>query len=929
MSQSHDHDHEPQTPHIPMASPLIPSATFSPDSKAYTIDWAGFDPYHSLLRDANDPRNGSNGRYVFHSNEADAAALGVIEARCRRARDLFTSCDNVGFISSLGRVHYASKFADRYLGGLPTNLAYLDLLAVFYLRLEMKACTSPACGRLCAELDRLVPHYYEGSWPGLRAYVVQVAACGWAWYVHNDYRYDGDEEYGLKYIKETGAFFNLTSNTTVVTHWTDKIIRLGNDGFPESLHLFPDGGMAAASFPCKAPINLLGIDTLFEWLDHCRDFQVPWRRDIESGRRQLPDIERTRKGLFTTFRQGSMAGALRHEKTNLNTLLSQIQRQVPHVQLDEVVPKFQTTGVCSKRLMAVIQSLPGRGDYLPLLLAELRARPVLVPRGAERHEECLTDHCVYDVVNHTNVSQLHKCSDPRECRLTPEGMFGRELLDEAALAGRPTAWALDGRTLLEPGQRYMAVSHIWADGTGVGMGHSGRVNECLWAFFRGVAEQAEGAGCEGIWWDAISIPGERRAKAAVLDRMHEHYGNALFSFVHDRFLLETPWEDVGGRPCMAMLFSPWFGRGWTALELAKSRAVKVAFLAPPGTAAAWVLKDLDSEVMSRVGRPCPNGHRIASWVIEKYRKGAATHINDILVMLKPRTTSWAADTPIIAALLADLHIANIAKLTQLKINQAILKRLPNVHAENLFHTGQPGVGGFAWCPSSILDLGVADASAQAGIRQHEGSFGQHIFHSGDMYGAWEAAIIPKPGHSPAALAHPVATPASTHPIFRANMARRIASAQTSGSTFLYLLCNFHAREGEMANEKPAIMVEVLSERPRTRDASGYGHGLSSGQSNPDPIHAMFLQGIASLRIDFVCRYVGCVYVNIDLPSDLSLPSYMRDGTVDCFIYLTCNHDWEKWSPPDGSTSFVDYFWNKSGLMESFTRGIKKLPYGDY
>jgi len=74
----------------------------------------------------------------------------------------------------------------------------------------MKTCTSPACGQYRVELEKLAPHYYEGSWPGLRAYVVQIAACGWTWYIHNDYEYDGYGGYGLglRYYKETGAFFS-------------------------------------------------------------------------------------------------------------------------------------------------------------------------------------------------------------------------------------------------------------------------------------------------------------------------------------------------------------------------------------------------------------------------------------------------------------------------------------------------------------------------------------------------------------------------------------------------------------------------------------------------------------------------------------------------------------------------------------------------
>lgn len=49
-------------------------------------------------------------------------------------------------------------------------------------------------------------------------------------------------------------------------------------------------------------------------------------------------------------------------------------------------------------------------------------------------------------------------------------------------------------------ERYMAISHVWADGTGKG-NTPGRVNECLFDFFARLARSRD-LRCHGIWWES-------------------------------------------------------------------------------------------------------------------------------------------------------------------------------------------------------------------------------------------------------------------------------------------------------------------------------------------------------------------------------------------------------------------------------------------
>jgi hypothetical protein len=61
----------------------------------------------------------------------------------------------------------------------------------------------------------------------------------------------------------------------------------------------------------------------------------------------------------------------------------------------------------------------------------------------------------------------------------------------------------------DKGTSYMAVSHVWSDGTGIGVKAPGSVDAFL---FRYMAKIAKWEGCEAIWWYTISIPEEETAR---------------------------------------------------------------------------------------------------------------------------------------------------------------------------------------------------------------------------------------------------------------------------------------------------------------------------------------------------------------------------------------------------------------------------------
>ena len=101
---------------------------------------------------------------------------------------------------------------------------------------------------------------------------------------------------------------------------------------------------------------------------------------------------------------------------------------------------------------------------------------------------------------------------------------------------RPTAWT-ENFQLAAEGQKYIAISHVWSDGTGAGLQKAGTVNRCLFKYFTDIAKRL---GCEAVWWDAVSVPTEKSARAKAVRSMADQYANAEYTVVHDAHLLNFP-----------------------------------------------------------------------------------------------------------------------------------------------------------------------------------------------------------------------------------------------------------------------------------------------------------------------------------------------------------------------------------------------------
>lgn len=367
-------------------------------------------------------------------------------------------------------------------------------------------------------------------------------------------------------------------------------------------------------------------------------------------------------------------------------------------------------GLDSEKLLKAFERVPGEFNLCPhRVWAVARENlPKLVPDGNsipghdkyekreehKNHELCTFDFCEYSQRDFTAVKQRHECKEDDCVQL--QGLFLREALKNAAENGKSTVWSLDGRSMIEPPLPYMAISHVWSDGTGTGAWRDGEVNECLYGFFQRIAKQFQ---CDGIWWDTLCIPKEKAARNKAIRKIQSNYEDARITLVHDCFLRNWNWDQKTA--CFAILMSPWFSRGWTALELAKSRKVKVTFKGPCGL----LIKDLDEQILAKEGE-LDGPHKEASQVIKNLRKGITT-LNDLLTVLGPRHTSWPKDMAIISGLLVGVPVAPKdpqQDIWQQDIYKTILRKIGRVSRGHLFHNATTMSKGFNWCPTSLFTM---------------------------------------------------------------------------------------------------------------------------------------------------------------------------------------------------------------------------------
>ncbi|KAI2625058.1 hypothetical protein GGR54DRAFT_594679 [Hypoxylon sp. NC1633] len=346
---------------------------------------------------------------------------------------------------------------------------------------------------------------------------------------------------------------------------------------------------------------------------------------------------------------------------------------------EEIERGIEQYGLCPNRIWQVgSQLFSWENDLCGPFEASSRTFSHVLSAAMEHedHSSCTFEYCEFSSRNFTAVQQYHEPGpsddhDQEEIRKRHKnnlfcfpfkGHFREDVLLQAVNLKLSTAWAFDGETILKGPRPYMTISHVWPDETGAGPWGSGHVNECIYEYFKKVADKFD---CEGIWWDTICIPQDNVARRKALSAMHLNYQYARITLVHDRFLRGLPFVDPQ-MASMAIILSSWFTRGWTALELAQSRKVKVMF--------KDAIKDLDEDILNKAG------DSIAAEMIRGLRNGNVSGIEDLLRTLGPSYTSWLKERAVIAGLLTGIDTLQppTRETFQRDIYQNIIRRIKKI-----------------------------------------------------------------------------------------------------------------------------------------------------------------------------------------------------------------------------------------------------------
>ncbi|CAG1979866.1 unnamed protein product [Fusarium graminearum] len=402
-------------------------------------------------------------------------------------------------------------------------------------------------------------------------------------------------------------------------------------------------------------------------------------------------------------------------------------------------------GICKNRLWNLVNVSDRKHGDLPDIVTALNTSGRFLAH--KHHEKCTPSKCQHAQMDSTKVKQLHKCNNSN-CQ---QKKFPVELLVTNIEVGKSTAWicklpkqksskAIPAKPQLNTRNiPYIAISHVWSDGTGVGVKDAGTVNTCLYEFFAGITAKL---GCNSLWWDAISIPQEIKARNKALKTMHSNYVNAEYTVVHDTYLLNFPWKEDGS-PCLAIVLSSWFTRGWTALELAMAQKVKVLFRDPDSDSEEPIIKDLDEDILAHSPQTSSRAHWLATCLIQRLRK-PVEDVGDLIAVLAPRHTSWARDRSIIASLLAGVPDVDFT-VGESDITRHVLGYLGKVPYFCLLH-GKPTMaetGGYSWSPATLDDMPVEVAAGMQSIDDDTAGSMLEIDDKGSVWGVCACRPVKK------------------------------------------------------------------------------------------------------------------------------------------------------------------------------------------
>lgn len=604
------------------------------------------------------------------------------------------ACDNSRFRKGLWVVSKSKLISDL----TDLDMGFLSQATYIALQAQLNTCRNTACVKMREKMEEVAPGC---NWRPFRDWALVAMSCQAA--MDDTYKVS----HAHTHLARAVALFCMALKKCLRKKHRDTLFLPFLDGDRESSH----------------KIDLANVSNLIYWMARIQS-------QLGIGPRRF--------------------GRWNHHLLPSHITLPSIERASETV---------ETMSICKNRLWNLVNVSDRKQSDLPDIVSALYPyRKELLHEG---HHFCTPSKCQWAQMDSTGVKQLHKCElaekdkaenatekdaskkgkdvaapDKKEGQPQAETYeckqlhFPVELLETALEMGKSTAWLCKSTALSGPNDPYIAISHVWSDGTGVGVKNAGTVNKCLFRFFEGIAAELK---CKAVWWDAISIPKEPKARSKALNKMHGNYANAQYTVVHDKYLLRFPWKEDGS-PCLALVLSTWFTRGWTALELFMSKKVIVLFKDPMTDAP--IMKDLDDDILAKSPTVASRAHWLATTLIQRLRK-PIDNVGDLLAVLSPRSTSWVRDRTIISALLTGVPDCDFTKGESI-IATKVLEYLGKIPYACLFH-GKPtmrDLGKYSWCAATLDDMPVDISTDLGGSSGSKANDYLEIDEAGAVEGKW-------------------------------------------------------------------------------------------------------------------------------------------------------------------------------------------------
>ena len=120
----------------------------------------------------------------------------------------------------------------------------------------------------------------------------------------------------------------------------------------------------------------------------------------------------------------------------------------------------------------------------------------------EDHDKCTVGFCRFITLGSTMVEQLHKCQNAHIAKCVDVLNFKSELLNKSIHDHGRTVWTISKPFEVSQDKPYVAVSHVWSDGAGIGIQKPGQVNKCLFDYMAEVTKRLRQSHLAGYHLDS-------------------------------------------------------------------------------------------------------------------------------------------------------------------------------------------------------------------------------------------------------------------------------------------------------------------------------------------------------------------------------------------------------------------------------------------